>query len=86
MRNNSPGQNPPAVILFGIDEKHRPHASFFVKGDLAAAVKAADLMGMQTVIAETVELLEKTKVAKTLPLSLLSLQLTFFRACSSAIS
>ena len=54
MRKNVPDQTPPAgVILFGKDKKNKPHASFFGKADLAAAVKAAHLMGMQAVVAET---------------------------------
>ncbi|MHC2017700.1 hypothetical protein [Methylobacterium sp. CM6247] len=37
---------PPGVILFGRDERHRPHASRFAAGDKANAERAAGLMGM----------------------------------------
>ncbi|MCJ2128687.1 hypothetical protein [Methylobacterium sp. E-045] len=37
---------PPGLILFGRDERHRPHASRFSAGDKAEAERAADLMGM----------------------------------------
>ncbi|MCJ2109010.1 hypothetical protein MKK70_27310 [Methylobacterium sp. E-041] len=38
--------SPPAVILFGRDERQRPHASCFASAEIAAAERAAVLMGM----------------------------------------
>ncbi|MHC2018947.1 hypothetical protein [Methylobacterium sp. CM6247] len=37
---------PPGLILFGRDERQRPHASRFAAGDKANAERAAGLMGM----------------------------------------
>ncbi|MHC1999208.1 hypothetical protein ACYQR9_02040 [Methylobacterium sp. CM6241] len=37
---------PPGLILFGRDERHRPHASRFAAGEKAEAERAAGLMGM----------------------------------------
>ncbi|GJE15619.1 hypothetical protein [Methylobacterium marchantiae] len=37
---------PPSLILFGRDERHRPHASRFAAGEKAEAERAAGLMGM----------------------------------------
>ncbi|WP_018045709.1 hypothetical protein [Methylobacterium sp. 88A] len=37
---------PPGLILFGRDERHRPHASRFAADDKAEAERAAGLMGM----------------------------------------
>lgn len=45
----------PAVIVFGLDEKARPHASTFSEADRALAVKAAGLMGMATLPVTTDE-------------------------------
>lgn len=40
----------PAIIIFGTDEKGRPHASYFEQPDLTAAEKAASVMGMRSLI------------------------------------
>ena len=40
----------PAIIIFGTDEKGRPHASYFEQPDLTAAEKAANAMGMRSLI------------------------------------
>ena len=37
---------PPGLILFGRDERQRPHASRFAAGEKANAERAAGLMGM----------------------------------------
>jgi hypothetical protein len=54
----------PAVILFGKDRTSKPHASFFLEGDLAAAVKAAELMKMRVLLTDTEE---RRAVAAELP-------------------
>ena len=38
---------PPGVILFGRDERQRPHASYFADNEIVLAERAAALMGMQ---------------------------------------
>ena len=38
--------SPPGVILFGRDDRQRPHASCFPESEAAAAERAAALMGM----------------------------------------
>ncbi|MHC2086155.1 hypothetical protein [Methylobacterium sp. CM6244] len=43
---STPTAVPPGLILFGRDERHRPHASRFAAGDKAEAERAAGLMGM----------------------------------------
>lgn len=43
---SQPTAVPPGLILFGRDERHRPHASRFAAGDKAEAERAASLMGM----------------------------------------
>ncbi|TXN33068.1 hypothetical protein [Methylobacterium sp. WL19] len=43
---STPTAVPPGLILFGRDERHRPHASRFAAGEKAEAERAADLMGM----------------------------------------
>lgn len=40
----------PAIIVFGVDEKSKPHASYFDDTDSAAATKAAELMGMRVLV------------------------------------
>ena len=35
----------PAVVVFGLDEQKKPHASWFAEADAELAVKAAGLMG-----------------------------------------
>ncbi|WP_227440301.1 hypothetical protein [Methylobacterium sp. W2] len=43
---STPTAVPPGLILFGRDERHRPHASRFAAGEKAEAERAAGLMGM----------------------------------------
>jgi hypothetical protein len=43
---STPTAVPPGLILFGRDERHRPHASRFAAGDKVEAERAAGLMGM----------------------------------------
>ena len=38
---------PPSVVVFGLDDSGKPHASSFVAGDADLARKAAALMGMK---------------------------------------
>jgi hypothetical protein len=45
----------PAIIIFGTDEKGRPHASYFEQTDLTAAEKAASVMGMRSLITSSEE-------------------------------
>lgn len=43
---STPTAIPPGLIVFGRDERHRPHASRFAAGEKAEAERAAGLMGM----------------------------------------
>lgn len=36
-----------AIVVFGLDQRNRPHASRFEPGEAELAIKAANLMGMQ---------------------------------------
>lgn len=45
----------PAIIVFGLDEGQRPHASWFAEPDAVLAKKAAGLMGMQVLRVITAE-------------------------------
>ena len=45
----------PAIIVFGLDESQRPHASWFSQEDAVLAEKAAGLMGMQVLRVTTDE-------------------------------
>ena len=45
----------PAIIVFGLDDSQRPHASWFAEPDALLAEKAAGLMGMQVLRVATDE-------------------------------
>jgi hypothetical protein len=47
MPHKSCDEKAPAIVLFGKDEKSKPHASYFDEADLAGATKAAELMQMR---------------------------------------
>jgi hypothetical protein len=47
MPHKSRDEKAPAIVLFGKDEKSKPHASYFDEADLAGATKAAELMQMR---------------------------------------
>ncbi len=42
-----------AVVVLGLDDKRKPHASAFTASEAELAVKAAGLMGMQVLRPET---------------------------------
>lgn len=44
---------PPSVVVFGLDDSGKPHASSFVAGDADLARKAAALMGMKLLCVTT---------------------------------
>lgn len=54
----------PSLILVGLDDQGRPHASWFAKDDGDAAAVAADLMDMALIAVQNDEL---TAIAKGLP-------------------
>ena len=64
MNGKAPSAKTPAVILFGKDQTSKPHASYFLEADLAAALKAAELMKMQVLRTDTDE---RRAVAAELP-------------------
>jgi hypothetical protein len=64
VNEKAPSLKIPAAILFGKDRTSKPHASYFLEGDLAAAVKAAELMKMRVLLADTDE---RRAVAAQLP-------------------
>lgn len=43
----------PSVVIFGLDDSGKPHASSFVASDTALATKAASLMGMKLLCVTT---------------------------------
>jgi len=43
----------PSVVIFGLDDSGKPHASSFVASDAALATKAASLMGMKLLCVTT---------------------------------
>jgi hypothetical protein len=64
VNEKAPSLKIPAAILFGKDRTSKPHASYFLEGDLAAAVKAAELMKMRVLLTDTDE---RRAVAAELP-------------------
>jgi hypothetical protein len=64
VNEKAPSLKIPAAILFGKDRTSKPHASYFLEGDLAAAVKAAELMKMRILLTDTDE---RRAVAAELP-------------------
>ena len=64
MNGKAPSEKTPAVILFGKDQTSKPHASYFLEADLAAALKAAELMKMRVLLTDSDE---RRAVAAALP-------------------
>ena len=60
----------PAIVIFGTDEKGRPHASYFEQPDLTTAEKAASVMGMRSLITSSED---ERALAAELPLGRLRL-------------
>ncbi|MCJ2079082.1 hypothetical protein MKK68_26200 [Methylobacterium sp. E-016] len=52
---NTPTTSPAKLIVFGLDDGGKPHASQFAQSDTELATKAAGLMGMRTLAVETDE-------------------------------
>jgi hypothetical protein len=48
-------RDPPAVVVFGLDEKGKPHASAFDASNAKLAQKAAGLMGMHVMRPKTAD-------------------------------